>query len=201
MKRLTVVLSLLLACGPARGRDRLPDEEARKAAKLLAEAARKVKLPLRGPVDTEKPYAKRKDDYVALVLPARGLSAEALGRLAKDDVLPAGQLWLHSLAPVVDGKVLPTRQLQTVTITCNDQEHTVAVCCLGVRRGGKDSLELALYSKDATPLLRVPLEKTDDTQELPIEFTASLEGEGRAVLTVNVLGRYRAKLGVGTLAD
>ena len=63
------------------------------------------------------------------------------------------------------------------------------------------SLELVVLSKNKTPLLKAPLEKTDEKQELPVEFTATIEGNDRAILKMNLHGRYQAKLTLGVLTD
>ena len=60
MKYSMLALALLLPV--SRAQDRVPDDEARHAARLLTEAADKVKPPFKIELDTDKPYAKRKDD-------------------------------------------------------------------------------------------------------------------------------------------
>jgi hypothetical protein len=70
-----------------------------------------------------------------------------------------------------------------------------------VRKGPKDALEMVLLSKDRTPLVTLPLEKTDLKQELPIEYLCTIEGNDRAFLTVTLLGKYRTKLMLGVLTD
>src|ERR1051326_4674315 len=78
MKKLIVPLALLLFAGPGRTQERIPDEEARSIARGLIEAAKKVKPPVTTNVDVDKPYGKHKDEYGALVLPDKNLSAERL---------------------------------------------------------------------------------------------------------------------------
>jgi len=201
MKKLIVPLALLLLAGPVRAQERIPDEEARNIARQLIEAAKKVKAPVATEVDPDKPYGKHKDEYGAMVLPDKNLSAERLAKAGKDEIVPIGQFWMRSLAPVVDDKVIPSKDLQMLKVTHNDKEYSLVLCYLGVRKRAKDALELVVLSKDKTPLLKAPLEKTDEKQELPIEFTASIEGNDRAHLKMSLLGRYRAKATLGVLTD
>ncbi len=201
MKKLIVPLALLLFADPARTQERIPDEEARNIARELIEAAKKVKAPVATEVDPDKPYGKHKDEYGAMVLPDKNLSAERLAKVGKDAIVPIGQFWMRSLAPVVEDKVIPSKDLQMLKVTHNDKEYNLVLCYLGVRKGAKDALELVILSKDKTPLLKAPLEKTDEKQELPIEFTASIEGNDRAHLKISLLGRYRAKVTLGVLTD
>jgi hypothetical protein len=201
MNKLIVPLTLLLAAGPARPQERIPDEEARNIARELIEAAKKVKPPLATDVDVEKPYGKHKDEYGALVLPQKDLSAERLAKVGKDEIVPVGQFWMRGLGPAVEGKVIASKKLQRLAITYNDKEYNLVLCYLGVRKGPKDALELVILSKDKTPLLKAPLEKTDENQEFPVEFTASIEGNDRAHLKIGFLGRYRARITLGVLTD
>src|SRR5262249_38206564 len=192
MKKLIVPLALLLLAGPVPAQERIPDEEARNIARELIEAAKKVKAPVATQVDVDKPYGKHKDEYGAMVLPDKRLSAERLAKAGKDETGPIGQFGVRGLGPVVDGQVLPSKDVQMLPVTHDGQEYNPGLCYLGVRKGAKDALELVVLSKDKTPLLKAPLEKTDEKQELPIECPASIEGNDRAHLKMNLLGRYRA---------
>src|SRR4051812_18025817 len=148
MKKWIVPLTLLLFVGPARAQERIPDEEARNIARGLIEAAKKVKAPVATDVDVDKPYGKHKDEYGALVLPDKNLSAEKLAKAGKDEIIPLGQLWMRGLGPAVEGKVIPSKNLQTLTVTHNDKEYNLVLCYLGVRKGPKDTLELVVLSKE-----------------------------------------------------
>jgi len=202
MKKLIGLLGLLLVAGPARTQERIPDEEARNIARMLVEtAAKKVKAPITTAADPDKPYGKHKDEYGAMVIPDKKLSAERLAKAGKDEIIPVGQFWTRGLGPVVEGKVLSSKNLQMLMVTHNDKEYTLVLCYLGVRKGPKDSLELVVLSKDKTPLMKAPLEKTDEKQELPVEFSATIEGNDRAILKMNLHGQYRAKLTLGVLTD
>src|SRR5262249_52451450 len=177
-------------------------DEARRLAKLImtAAAAKKVKLPLDVQPDTDKPYAKRKDEYGAMFLPDKRLTAELLEKAGKD-LVPVALLWTHRLGPVSGGKVVSSKKLQDLPVTVKDEAVNLTVCCVGVRKGAKDALEMVLLSRDQTPVLVLPLEKAESKQELPIEFLASIEGDDRAILTVKLLGKYRTKLTLGVQTD
>src|SRR5215510_12923070 len=154
MKKLIVPLALLLV-GPARAQERIPDEEARPIARMLVEtAAKKVKAPLATDADPDKPYGKHKDEYGAMVIPDKKFSAERLAKVGKDEVIPVGQFWMRGLGPTVEGKVVPSKNLQMLTVTHNDKEYNLVLCYLGVRKGAKDALELVVLSRDKTPLLK-----------------------------------------------
>src|SRR5262249_50882331 len=110
MKPSTAALALLLCASAAGAQDRLPRDEARAPAKLImtAAAAKKVKLPLDVQPDTDKPYANRKDEYGAMFLPDKRLTAERLEKAGKD-LVPVALLWTHRLGPVSGGKVVSSK--------------------------------------------------------------------------------------------
>src|SRR5262245_44272357 len=181
MKHWTVALTLLVCATLARAQERVPDEEAKKIGAMLKEtAAKNVKLPLKSDVDSEKAFAMRKDDYGALVMPEKNLTADVLSKAGKD-LVPVGQLWMKHLAPVVDGKVLPADKLVTVTVTAEGQEHKVFLCQIAVRKTEKMP-ELVLLGKDDKPLTVVKLEDLAEKQDLPIQFDATREGDDQAVV-------------------
>jgi hypothetical protein len=200
MKQLTVPLCLLLFAGAAPAQERIPDEEARKLAKVLAVAAtKKAKAPIATDADPDKAFGKRRDEHGGLFIPDKKLTAERLRKAGKDEVVPVGQCWLRNLAPVVDNKVLTSSKLQIVPVTYDGQEFNLAVCFLAARQGEK-GLELLVYSKDKTPLLKLPLKKDEIKQELPVEFSTDVEDD-RARLTMHLVGAYQTKLTVAPLTE
>jgi hypothetical protein len=58
-----------------------------------------------------------------------------------------------------------------------------------------------LIGSEKKPLLTVPLEKNDEKQELPIEFTVTIDADERATINVLILGKHKAKLRVGPQMD
>lgn len=200
MKRLMIPLALLLGAGAAGAQDRVPQEEARVLAKVISLAAAKIKPPIDVAGDTDKPYAKRKDEYGAMFLPDKKLSAERLAGAGKD-IVPVGILWTHQLAPLAGGKVVSSKKLQGLSVTLKEENVTLTVCFLGARQGPKGGLELVVLSKDRTPLAVLPLAKAETKQELPIEFLATIEGNDRAILKVSLLGKYKTTLTLGVQTD
>ena len=91
MKRWVLAPALFMWVLGAVAQERVPDEEAKEVARVVTGAAAKVKAPLKMEVDLEKPYAKRKDEYGVLLLPAQRLSAETISKAGKD-IVPVGQV-------------------------------------------------------------------------------------------------------------
>jgi hypothetical protein len=199
MRRWLLMLVVLVAARGGIAQDRIPDDEAKKIARVLLAAGAKAKTPLKVEVDADRPYAKRKDEHGALILPAKELTVEALARAGADGV-PVGHLWLKHLAPVAGDRVLSSKQLLIVPVTHEGKEHYLGLCCLAVREG-KDGLDLLIHGKEKAPLVVAPLGKIDQKQELPIEFTVSIEPDQRATVNVTLLGKYRARVQVGVLVD
>src|SRR5262249_13339328 len=96
-------LALLLCVRAAAAQERIPDDHAKMIAKPLVEASAKVKGPLTVDVDADKPYAKRKDDHGALVLPATKLTAELITKAGKD-IVPIGLLYVRELSLIREDK-------------------------------------------------------------------------------------------------
>jgi len=199
MKLLTVALALLLGAGAARAQERVPQEEARALAKIISLAAAGIERPLDVVGDTDKPYAKRKDEYGAMFLPDKKLSAQRLAGAGKA-LVPVGILWTHQLAPVAGGKVVSSKKLQGLAVTLKEEKVTLTVCFLAARKKPK-GLELVVLSRDRTPLVVLPLEKAEAKQELPLEFLATIEGNDRAILKVSLLGTYKTTLTLGVQTD
>jgi hypothetical protein len=187
-------VTLALMVPSAKAQDRVADEEARNIAKILVEAAGKVQAPFKMEVDAAKPFAVRRDDKGALLLPAKGLNADALEK-AGSEIVPLGQVWMRNIAPVADNKLVSRKQLQNITIKPKDEEITVAMSWAGVRKE-KDKLVLVLFGSEKKPYLTLPLEKADGKQELPLEFTVSIEDE-KALITVQIVGKYKTVMRVG----
>jgi hypothetical protein len=199
MTRWILTLGMLFWIQEAVAQERVPDEEAKQVAQVLIEAAGRLKAPLKIEVDSGKAYAKRRDEYGVMLLPAKKLSADAISRAGKE-IVPVGQIWLRNLAPVVENKVLSSKKLHMVSVTYKEHELNLGLCFIGVQNE-KDKPALVILSKEKTPLITLPLELADQKQELPLEFLVSIEEDRRATLTLQIAGKYRAKLPVGALTD
>src|SRR5215471_4638302 len=91
MKFTSAVVAVLLCVNGAPAQDRVPQEEARALAKVITAVGKKARPPLEVDPDTDKPYAKKKDDYGAMFIPDRRLSAERLAGAGKE-LVPVGHL-------------------------------------------------------------------------------------------------------------
>ncbi len=195
MKKGLFVLALMLCVRGANAQERLPDDEAKKIAKELIEASSKVKGPVAVDADADKPFAKRKDEHGAMVVPARKLTAEMIEK-AGAEIVPIGLLYFHQLAPLVDEKPVPAKQMKSVSFTHGEKEVTLSLCYLGVQKV-KGTTSLVILGNDKKPLVSAPLTKIDEKQELPIEFLVSIEPDETASISVTLLGKHKAKVKVG----
>jgi len=187
---------LVLISGVARAQERLPEDKARKSAEVLAEKAKALEdLPIKTDVDVTKPFGIHSGEYGAMVVPDKTLAEETIEG-AGDRVKPVGQLWMHLVAPAVDGAVTPSDRLRFVTFTVEDRDYDVALFLLGVKGGSDGSPVLVIYAGEKEPLLSLPLTKTDSTQELPIELDGKKVDDDSGDLTIRVLGKYRATMRV-----
>jgi hypothetical protein len=194
MRRLLTVGSLLLVAGVVGAQERIAPEIAQKYARLFVEqAAKQQNLPIKIDADPERPCGLKHEEVGAMVIPDKNLSAEALKKVAQD-ITPLGQLWTRKLTMVVKDQLVPNDQLRIVTVSANGEDHLLPLFLLGVRKKAGADLELVVYGPGKEPLLQVPLEKLDATQEIPIELEGKEEGNGRGVLTLNILGKYQARL-------
>ncbi|MEW6304538.1 MAG: hypothetical protein AB1705_13755 [Verrucomicrobiota bacterium] len=195
MKTLKSILPLLAATAltlAAVAQETVDIEDARKGARLLTEKLGEVSdAPFKIEADLDKPSGLRANEVRILVIPDKKLTAEAIAK-AGDKPLPVAQLWMLRVSPVTDGKATPNDKLRLLTITADGQEHQVNLHYLGIQKAGKD-LQLVVFAKDKEPLLKLPLEKSDGTQSWPIEISGRKE-EDRGILTLNLLGKYRAEL-------
>jgi hypothetical protein len=194
MRTTITAASLLLLAGALLAQERVPAEDAQKAGKQLAEQSAKLDVPAQVKVepDADKAFAIHHEKVAALVMPDKKLSADTLSKAGKD-VVPVGQLWMRRMVPVVEGKSTVNDKLRMIKITIKDEEEPLPLCLLGVRKKG-DGLELLVYGKDKEPLLTLPLTKADARQDLPIEFDGKKNDNDTATLTINLLGKYEAKL-------
>ena len=95
------------------------------------------------------------------------------------------------LSPLNDGQVVPTSKLHMVHISQGDQEVDVSCCALGVRKTDTGGLELLIYGKAATPVLKVPLKSISATQEDPLDISAERQDDG-GLITLKLVGKYQA---------
>jgi hypothetical protein len=195
MKTTLLALALLLGVRSAAAQERIPDDHAKMIAKSLVEASAKIKGPLTVEVDADKPFAKRKDEHGAMVLPAKKLTAEMIDK-AGADIVPIGLLYVRQLSLMAEDKLLPVEKMHEVSFKHNENEVTVHLCYLGVQKA-KDKTNLVILGKEKKPLVSIPLAKIDEKQELPLEFLVSIEPDDTATIKLTILGKQKATLTVG----
>lgn len=196
MKKWILLMAALALTGGVKAQERAPIEEARKAAQLIKEGMADVTdKPLKIEIDLEKPQVLKAKDIGILVVPPKDFSEKSLAKLGKE-VTPIGEMWMLRIVPAVDGKSVASDKLRHVSVTGKDQTFNLSFYQLGAQKNDKDGLDLVIYSKDKKPLLTVPLQKSDATQEFPLELDGRKEGESSGVLTINVVGKYKANVSV-----
>jgi hypothetical protein len=197
MRMVAAWAGLLLLAGVARAQDRIPQDEARGYARALTDVAKKVDdAPIKLEADPEKPVGIRHDEHGLMVIPAKGLSAEALAKADKE-VVPVGQLWLRKLTPVVADQPVADDKLRGLPVTIDGNEVRLSLCLLGAKKTAAGDWELLVYGKDKEPLARLPLKATDGAQDLPIELEGKRNDNGTGSLTIKVLGKHEATLVLG----
>lgn len=184
----------------AQAQEILPREEAMKLALVATLAAPSTAdAPIQVDADLKRPLAGHDEEFGLLILPETKLNAAALEAAGKTPV-PLGQLWLRKLTPMVDGGPVESSAHRMVTIQHEGETHRVPLCLLGARKTDAGGLELLVYGKGKEPLARVPLQKIERKQQLPIEISAERESDsGR--LTFFIAGRYEATLRVTELPE
>lgn len=203
MRRTTGLLACLLALattGLARAQERIPTDQAQQIAKLLqTHADKQTNLPIQSEVDSDKPYAVRHEEFGAMAVPDKKLSADVIAKADKD-VAPVGHFWMRKLKPIVDGAPAAGDKLRNVSIDVEDNTVKVTFYLLGVRKGSKGEPELLIYGSGKEPLTVCPLEKADATQTYPIEIDGREDG-GAGQITLSISGKYKATLRVAPELD
>jgi hypothetical protein len=196
MRPMTALMMLMLFAGVARAQERVEADEAEKVAKMLTEKAKDLPDPqVKTNVDATKPYGVHEGKYAVLIVPDKSLTSEALAK-AGDAVVPVGQLWTRALSPVVGNEPAASGKLRLVTISPNGEDEKVSVLLLGARKKAEGEWELLVFGKDKEPLLRLPIEKADATQEMPIDLEGKRNDNGTGDVTLHILRKYKTSLTV-----
>ena len=199
MKQL-LLLTALCAALTVRAQEKVPAEEVQKIARRVLEASGETgNAQVKIAPDADKADALRAGDVGILVMPDKKLAAEALEK-AGADYVAVGHLYFKGLAPVKDGSVTANDKLRFLSFDDKGNTIRIPLCLLGARKHD-GQLELAVFGNDKTPLLHVPLRKSDRSGSVPIEISGEKRGEDAGELTLNVLGKYEAKLIVKKQAD
>src|SRR5690348_16540473 len=95
MRPLAVVVCFAVLVGLVAGQDRLPQDEARRYAKVCVEQLGSLTdAQIETDVEPEKAVAVRGEGGGAMVIPDKKVSKEKLAKAGKD-VVPVGQVWLR----------------------------------------------------------------------------------------------------------
>src|ERR1700722_15107653 len=141
MKNVVALAFVVVLGGFASGEERIPPDEAQKYARLLVDKTAKApNLQLRLEPDADKPFGLKHDDFGVLVIPAKSLSQESLDKVGKD-VQPVGQLWARNLTLLLKDKPVANEKLRLVKINIEDQDHSLPLFLVGVRKKGDETLE------------------------------------------------------------
>lgn len=189
-----VLVSLTCIFGASAQIGRLPQEAAKRYAKIIIE---QTGNPYNGPLSTEvdisQPCAEQGEGGGAMVVPDKKLTTKRLEKLGKN-VVPIGQLWLRKWTLTAGKKIIPDRSVSVVTVNIDDVDRPLRLFLLGLRRNKHGQVELLVYSKGDRPVQVLPVKKIELIQKLPLELEWA-RGDGQIDdLTLRILGRYEAVL-------
>ncbi|MBM3852869.1 MAG: hypothetical protein FJ399_06900 [Verrucomicrobia bacterium] len=207
--KLFPLLTTLLAAGAAAGAaagsaqelQPFSQEDLAKATPVLIAANAKLgDGPMKLDLAPDQATGFRAGDVGAIFIPDQRLKAEKRDKNQrsrdKRGAMYVGQLWTSKLAPKVNATVVGTDRLRLVNIVADNKELELAVYALRIEKAGKKEMQLALYAKDNSPVLRVPLTAEKSKGAAPVVFAARRTGEEDGVLELKILGRYKAEIPV-----
>jgi|GEM_PF-2291274 len=150
--------------------------------------------PFPSEVATDKAIGLKAGSAGALIIPEKKLTAETLTALSKDSA-PLGQLWLHELVPFLQGEAAHPNQLRTIKLELTDRDDTVDAYFLGAAKTESGALELSVFAKDKTALVKVPLVKSGAPANTTPFALAAHRGENHTgTLEITVFGAYKAEV-------
>jgi hypothetical protein len=162
-------------------------------------------VPLKLELVPDQAIGLKSGDVGAVLIPDRRLKIEKSDKAEKKKnkgaPLVVGQLWTSKLSPRDKGSVVPNERLRLVKVTTKDKELELAVFVLAIEKAGKKAFQLALYGKDSSPVLRVPMTAARSKAGTPVSFTARKTDDEGGVLELKLLGRFTAEIPVGKQAD
>ncbi len=193
---LALAATLTLAAAFADEITATPLDEAQKAAhKVSASAPSLADAPIAIDADLDKPHLiKGTSGGGAMIIPDKKLTAETLAAAGGTPV-PVGQLWMLKATIAENGHPLAEDKTRRVVVEDGDKEIRLQLFLLGAAKNAQGTLDLIVFAKDKTPLLRVPLEKgASASQQLPGELSGRKYDEDSVTLTVSLAGQYQARL-------
>lgn len=201
MKQIALVAGLLALVQSGFTQEQIPREDALKYAFFVSADLKKLQdTPIPTDVDLKHPVAMKDGDYGALLLPEAKLTAAAISG-ATGKVAPVGQLWLRQLTLMKEGEAVTSDKLRMVTLEAPSGELAdVVQCALGAKAADSGEVELLVYGKDPTPVVRVPMKKVESQQQTPILMDAHRDYESGQI-KLKILGKYEATLTVTELQN
>ena len=172
-------------------------EQAGKIARMVTAAfGSPTDAPFVVDADAGKPAGIKAGDSGLLAIPDKKLTPEIVAA-AGSEITALGQLWMRNVVPSVNNAAPDSAKLRTVKVSDGDKEVPVEVYYLGITKADSGAIELGLYTKDKTPLVKAPLVKTDAAANTtPIALDGHKEGESGGVLVITVFGSYKADVTV-----
>jgi len=192
-KALLILLSTLTTIVHA-AVERVPIEDAQKGTLLLNNALGELKdAPFKLEVNAFRPCAVKGDGKAAaLVVPAYSLN-ERIKDARRKTAIPAGQLWLHKMVPVVNGQAASPDSLRRIKIKTDEGESEVNMFHLAFERFG-DGGKLLVIGKGKEPLVEVLLKPMKVPQEVPLELEVKPDAAGKPELVFYVADQFEGRL-------
>lgn len=211
IKFLLLVLTGLVTTTQVRAEDlpAIPTEELTKATALLMEANQRLgELPLKLELAPDQATGFKAGEAGAVLIPDKRLKAEkpakddkAARKAARGAAMPVGQLWTMKIAPTDKGAALANDTLRLTKITVGEKARELAVFTLGIERAGKREFQLAIYGKGSSPVLRVPLTTERSKGAAPVVMSARKTNDDSGVVELKLMGRYKAEIPMGKMAE
>ena len=191
MKTLLALAAACAATVTVSAQEKMEAQQIQKAVPLLLGRVDKLTgLQFKVDPDREKGDGLQAGGAAALVLPARGLTAEKLEKAGKD-VVPVGQIYFKGLAPAKNGKPTDNDRMHILMIEDGGKAQRIWLCLLGARKNG-EKLELVVYGSEKTPIIQVAMRKFESATDAPIEISGEKQDDQSGNLTLSILGKYKA---------
>jgi hypothetical protein len=200
--KIPFTLTIIIAtCVTAFSQETAPLEEARNAARKVNEYVRAFSdLAIAVEADTDRPHLLKGGGGGVMIVPDKNVTSAALGTAA-EKITPLGQLWLHKGTVAKEGQATSSEKAREVVVTADNRDYHLHLFLLGTEKNASGTLDLVVFAKDKEPLLRVPVQSSTSSQELPVELSGEKTGEDSATLTLRLFGQYKADLPLVRKAD
>jgi len=193
MKHLIHTLSLLLATHAIAQVEIAPREDTQKAALQLNNAVgQPADLPFKLETDILNAFALNAGEVAMLAVPVHSLK-QKIESAKENELIPAGQLWLHKIVPDLEGKPVATDRLRQVEVAADNETTSVTLLHLAIRKHATQP-ELLIYGAGKEPFQKIPLKKMTVPQEAPIELDGRKRDEASGELSIYLGDHYEAQM-------